>query len=719
MNDHFSTQRLVLDLQAATAVLTQEREQVKQLFKEIDRLNAEVDKLRGSIHRESVSRLQAEDALHLTKDRLQLAVEVAGLALWEWDLTSTEVFISARWGEMLGDIAMDGYWESRALLDRLHPDDLEHVQAQLWALKVGDANRAEASYRVSVPDGWLWIESHGMVAERNADGQVARLLGTHADISERKLAEAAMEHAREVAEQASRAKSDFLANMSHEVRTPLNGIMGLNTLLMNTPLNADQRHWLELIDSSAHTLLALLNDILDFSRIEAGKLKLEVRPFNLRSELEEIGALHKTQANAKSIEFICDLPAKLDFEVYGDSLRLRQVLTNLLSNAIKFTPANGKIKFSAQPTLVKDASQRHLKIDIQDTGIGIPLREQSTIFEAFTQADVSTARHFGGSGLGLAICSRLVSLMNGGIELSSQLGRGSHFTVNLPLSEDRMFVTGLVNSGKIESKEAVLDPIFSGLRVLVADDHPINQLLLRHLLERMGASVEYAAHGDDAISKWDQGGLDLILMDVHMPKTSGLQATQRIRELERYRCMTRTPIVAVTADAMHGDEARFLAAGFDMYVSKPIDVTQLQQAMKDAFGKALTHSIALGMRKDDGYPLLQVDKCVEYNQEVTLPDPTEENTQNFNANLTKDIELLRAAYEARSREQALAVTHQLRGYLGFISNNRAIRLCTGIELCARSDNWMLYSKVLPLLEKEVLQSASSFADLAFRQASAG
>jgi PAS domain S-box-containing protein len=296
-------QRLALDLQSARTHLDQERERVHQLLAELDRQNAEIDQLRNSMSRASDSRLQAEEALNDTRDRLQMAVEAAGLALWEWDLISPDVRLNARWGEMIGEAAAGEYWSIEGLRERVHPEDRERVVSQFRALLQQQGLRAVAEYRLRVAHGWLWIESHGMVALRDRNGRVLRLMGTHADISERKRVEEEGRRARQLAEQTSRAKSDFLANISHEVRTPLNAIMGLTSLLMDSPLNAEQQHWLSLMNGSAHTLLALLNDVLDFSRIDAGKLQLEDISFPLGRELNGIATLYREQAAAKSIRF--------------------------------------------------------------------------------------------------------------------------------------------------------------------------------------------------------------------------------------------------------------------------------------------------------------------------------------------------------------------------------------------------------------------------------
>ena len=274
-NSPHSPQRLALDLQRARDELELERQRTHQLLDEIDRQNAELDRLRSSVHREANSRLLAEEALDESRERLQLAVEAAGLALWDWHLKSPQIFMTARWGEMIGDVAIDGYWAYDTLMDRIHPDDRSRIEVASKKLAEVRSTKLVSEYRVRSGDGWIWVESHGMVAEHDSQGRPLRLMGTLADISERKRIEADMQRARDQAEQANRAKTEFLANTSHEIRTPLNALMGLTQLLMDSPVNAEQRSWLELMDSSAHTLLNMLNDVLDLSRIEAGKMDVE------------------------------------------------------------------------------------------------------------------------------------------------------------------------------------------------------------------------------------------------------------------------------------------------------------------------------------------------------------------------------------------------------------------------------------------------------------
>jgi len=711
-------QRLALDLQRALHDLRQERERTRVLMAELDRQNHELDRLRSSVHRESNSRLLAEEALDETRDRLQLAVDAAGLALWDWQLPSPQVFLTARWGEMLGDIAMEGYWDTPGLLDRVHLDDRGRVEAITRTLLDGQKQRAVSQYRVRTADGWLWIESHAMVAEHDTQGRPLRLMGTHADISERKRVEAEGEQARELAEQASRAKSEFLANISHEVRTPLNALMGLTRLLMDSPLNPEQKSWLDLMDSSAHALLALLNDVLDLSRIEAGKLSIEHVRFNLHDTLNDVSALYAEQARAKSLDWALQMAPGLPQQMLGDPGRLRQVLGNLLSNALKFTPRGGRIRVSAQALSAVGTGSRLLRLKVQDSGVGISSKQQTTIFDAFTQADASTARRFGGSGLGLAICSRLVKLMGGSIELQSELGQGSTFTVTVPLGEPAMADTGPLSAPMELNEVAQAGQRFAGLCVLMAEDNAVNELLMNQLLQRLGCSVRLARNGDQAVQQWALGGVDIVLMDVQMPGSNGLEATRRIRELEIQKGWPHTPIVAVTANAMNGDREACLAAGMDGYTPKPVSPQALMRAMDDALLRTSGQPGHRGLAEpvpEAGHRSPAAAGAIDVNKLRRRLDGDDDTlrqlAQAMRTDLAERLRHLQAALQAQDSDLAIAHAHGLKGSLGSMTAERGARLSKGLELAARSRDWSLFERALPLMQAEAQQIDAALAAL--------
>jgi signal transduction histidine kinase/CheY-like chemotaxis protein/HPt (histidine-containing phosphotransfer) domain-containing protein len=705
--------RLALDLQRALNELGQEKARTLQLLSEVERQNREIDRLRSSVHRESNSRLLAEEALDETRDRLQMAVDAAGLALWDWQLPAQQMFLTARWGELIGDIGRDAYWELADLKARLHPEDAHLLEAAMSHLLQGREQRAMVQHRVRTATGWMWVETHGMVAEHDAKGKPIRLMGTLADIGERKRIEQDSAKARELAEQASRAKSDFLANISHEVRTPLNALMGLTRMLMESPLNAEQASWLSLMDSSAQSLLGLLNDILDLSRIEAGKLEIEHTRFDLHRALSDAVGPHAEQARAKPLHFQLVLHPDLPQWVAGDPGRLGQLIGNLLSNAIKFTPRNGRINVSATCASTAEQPAGHLKVKVQDNGVGIARKQQATIFDSFTQADASTARRHGGSGLGLAICARLAGLMGGTIELQSELGQGSTFTLTLPLQEAPAASAEHSSAAKELTQIAEAGQRFAGMVVLLAEDNPVNELMLRQLLLRLGCIVRVARGGAQAVAQWEQGGIDMVLMDVQMPGMSGLQATQMIREAENKRRLRRTPIVAVTANAMPGDRQACLAAGMDGYTPKPVSPQALMQEM-DRVLAALAPGQLPAVPAPDAPPPAGVatrhvasPEALDVNKLRRRLDGDEDTLRQLalamRGDLMSRLADMQRALEAKDTAAAVAHAHGLKGSLGSMTAERGARLAKGLELAARADDWSLFGRALPLMRAEARQ----------------
>lgn len=376
-----------------------------------------------------------------------------------------------------------------------------------------------------------------------------------------------LEEDRAQAEQNSKSKSLFLANMSHEIRTPLNGITGMLHALKSTDLSHTQNDYVELMDYSANHLFELVNMILDYSKIDAGRMKLENIEFDLKGDLEKLMRIFELKSSEKGVQLKFETQGDTTRMILGDSLRLQQVLINLVNNALKFTK-KGEVCLSVEQTQL-NVNFQTLRFAVTDTGIGISHNQITRLFEAFEQQDSSITRKFGGTGLGLTICNGLVQLMGSELKVESREGHGSVFSFEVKFElgrEKTSFAKTLPNTAEVSLVET---------RVLIAEDNVVNQKVLTLMLEQMGAIVELAENGVEAVQKFRAGNYDLVLMDVQMPEMDGMQATRAIHESFQYR-LSPVPIIAVTANAFSEDRKAALAAGMDDFISKPVKPQELR-----------------------------------------------------------------------------------------------------------------------------------------------
>jgi len=410
-----------------------------------------------------------------------------------------------------------------------------------------------------------------LVATAIVDQGYVNMYGT--DITDRKRAELAVLAAKDAAEAANKAKSEFLANMSHEIRTPLNGVLGMLQLLRTGVSVVEQGTYTGMAFDAGRRLLSLLNDILDFSRMEAGRMSLVHEPFNLLDILDSVSSVFTIACTPKRLKLTCGVEPGTPNRLMGDEARMRQILFNLVGNAIKFTQA-GSVRVQAWSSpFAERPGRRHLYICVSDTGIGIPDDKVDLVFQRFTQTDASYTRQYEGAGLGLAIVKRLVQVMGGDITVDSTLGQGTAIYLHLPMD---VAAGGIVAQAPAQAANAAEN---RSLSILVAEDEVVSQLSIRVLLTRMGHAVVCVNNGREAIEAVRQTEFDCVLMDIQMPEMNGVEATERIRALQEPQGRSEVWIIALTAYALIGDRENFLAAGLDDYISKPVQAEQLAEAL--------------------------------------------------------------------------------------------------------------------------------------------
>lgn len=409
---------------------------------------------------------------------------------------------------------------------------------------------------------------------KDVKGKMVGVVVVFRDITRLKTLDKQLITAKEAAEAANKAKSEFLANMSHEIRTPINGVVGMLELTLLSNLNNDQRDNLVTAKACAQSLLSIINDVLDFSKMEAGKMTLESTDFNLNDLIEEIIRAHSVKASEKGLELSYSLTSSIPKYLVGDPNRLRQVLNNLISNAIKFT-MKGEINVKLKNLLItKDEAE--IEFNVTDTGIGIAKEDMSKLFESFSQIENNYTRQYGGTGLGLVISKQLVKMMGGEIGVESELGKGSNFHFTLKFKIGKPIIIAKQPMAFISKAE-------KPLRILLVEDDRINRKVILKMLNEMGHNVNTADNGMEALEHCAGQVFDVILMDIQMPKMNGIEATSRIRQSENGN--KGVPIIAMTAYALPGDKEKFLNLGMDAYISKPILIDALYQVLNQVTQK--------------------------------------------------------------------------------------------------------------------------------------
>ena len=529
-----------------------------------------------AVYQDISQRAAAEKALRASEELFRALSAASPIGIFHTDARGQCLYVNERWTEMTGQPANEalGYgW-----LDGIHPEDREQL-TKVWKTGISLGMEMKDECRFLTPEGHVnWIEWQSR-ALRAPDGTLQGYVGIIEDVTKRRAAEQRLREAKEAAEAANRAKSEFLANMSHEIRTPMNGILGMTELALDTKLDRDQREYLDMVKSSAESLLGIINDILDFSKIESGRMELESVSFSLLDCIED--ALHPlaTRAHQKGLEVTWAVQGEIPDPLVGDPTRLRQILINLVGNAIKFTKI-GEVSVRAERRPAAEADIV-IRFTVSDTGIGIPEEKHALIFDAFSQADSSTTREFGGTGLGLSISARLIELMKGEIGLQSSPANGSVFTFTL------RFARGLAAKS---AKPADLRHELATKRVLVVDDNEVNRHLLMRLLPELGLEPVCAENGVGALEVFERNlkegtPFPLVLLDQNMPGMDGLEVAERIRQLAP---LEQVAIVILSSAPGTPDQTREKRLGIERRLTKPLRRAALQEAIFHALGVSST-----------------------------------------------------------------------------------------------------------------------------------
>ena len=647
-----------------------------------------------AVLRDISAQVRAEQSSRQSEQIVETLAHNLPVGIFVLDADGVAEFVNPAWRDLTG-MSLERT-RTRGWLGEVHPDDLGEVQTAMdEAASSGRPFRHR--YRMVRFDGTpVWVETR-TVTVRDTDGRTVRTIGIVIDVSTHVELEEQLAQAAQQAIETSRLKSEFLANMSHEIRTPMNGVIGMATLLLDTPLTRDQRDRVTTLRSAGEHLLGLINEILDFSKVETGKLELEETDFELLPLVHAVGSLYSSPAFDKGVRLRIDADTTVPKWVRGDPARLRQVLSNLVGNGVKFTEAGSvTIRMSSE-----GKGSTAVRFEVVDTGIGIPYEAQDKIFDAFVQADTSTTRRFGGTGLGLAICKRLIELMGGIISVSSTPQKGSTFYFTVPFTRpadvvgpdgaamppprDRTVLPldpALVPADAVvpsvvgtDGAEAASVPAVVTGRILLVEDNPINQKVALGFLKHLGFEADVANDGLEAVEAATSGAYRVILMDCQMPRMDGYEATARIRAHERDQ--RHTPIIALTAGAMQGDRERCLEAGMDDYVTKPIDVTRL----------ATTLQKWLSQQQADQRPEAPVYDLKVIEQLRSLPGNGgtlfDEVGELFRTRAPDRVQQLVSYLEARDYAAATEEAHALKGMSASVGAQRLASIANDIQHAAR------------------------------------
>ena len=533
--------------------------------------SANGDELICSVIQDISHQKQIETDLQLAKKqaetnalRMKLANESAQIGVWEWDVVSGELIWDEWMYKLYGitENSFSGAYE--AWTNSLHPDDMAESNKQLENAVAG-IGTFNPEFRVVHPNGQVRTIKASAEVIRDNDGNALKVIGVNYDITDKINAIIELEAAKQKAEQATQTKSEFLSNMSHEIRTPMNAILGGLQMVNTNSLDAKSKVMLKNAVSSSKSLLTIINDILDYSKIESNKLSLEQEPFSMSDIIKSVEFEVDSIVSNKGIQLISNIDESFNDRWLGDIVRVKQVMLNLVSNAVKFTEKGSVNIYLSE---IQYHEKQAISFEVVDTGMGMSEEAQTRLFDRFSQADNSTTRKFGGTGLGMSITLSLIRMMGGTIDVKSKVGRGTTIIVILPLAITNKSVNSLI-------QKSMTPPPLRGKKILIAEDNEINQMVVQSMLESTHAALTIVDNGKQAVEAAKNEDFDLILMDIHMPEMDGVEAMQNINNFNKH-----IPIVALTANAMVDDVSNYLNQGFEAHVAKPIDISTLYGILK-------------------------------------------------------------------------------------------------------------------------------------------
>lgn len=533
------------------------------------------------IYKDITEKIKLEEQLKESEERLRLALEGGRFGIWDWNVVSNELFCSFLFTDLFGHLENEIVKYQEEFLGKIHMDDKPYVMDSINRHFHGE--EFDIEFRMKIKDNnYKWIRSKGKVIEWTDDSKPLRMVGIQEDITDKKSIEVEfnekckqLEILKEKAESASKAKSQFLANMSHEIRTPMNGIFGMVQLIKSTDLSKEQIKYVNLINESLNNLKEIIDDILDISKIESGKITINEESFDLRKTVNSIYSNLLVTGNSRDLEISYYLDPNINFQIISDELKIKQILNNLVSNAVKFT-SRGYISFR---TKIIENYQDTVKIEfrIKDTGIGIKDEIKDKLFQEFTQGDISTNKKFNGTGLGLAISKQLANILKGNICFESKLNGGSIFVFTCEFKKD---ISNTENQQKDISDKRVCEFAKQNqeFTILSVEDNIINQEVIESLITRKGYKLIAAYNGREALNVLKENKVDLILMDIQMPELNGFQTTELIRKEIDIEC--NIPIIAITAYAMREDREKCIDAGMTDYISKPFNIDEFYEVIE-------------------------------------------------------------------------------------------------------------------------------------------